>query len=608
MNITYSHNGRSITKEIKGPYSSFLCSDGYGSYFSQGIKKNYSFYQGFANRYPEDDVWTLFTFIERLMPEREIIELQQTILQTTLVTRKGSVSFSCSDKNTLEIRLSELQELHLTIDPRKIYDFSTDGRTFRFFIENGIQFIEYTKKNSCEEYNLYLGIIGGTIKNEQSGVWVPRDYEYDKQRNNATTTQYVYDGLVITPIEKTIHCIQGRTKEEIVELAKQIGQSDQQRIKVEPTLLCSNDEEYLAYLMSLKSLNDLLIDTAEGTGIYAGFYWFFHYWTRDEAITLGGLIAEKTIPDVVKKILLRMFSKVGFDGRMPNRFPPSLLGTSDGGGWAVKRFFDAIDLFSESEREQIIDTIEESVKRLLEHHTMDDFEINDDKETWMDTTGGVPDTRSGMRIEMQALRLLQYRELSYVRPSASEHYKQLEAVLREKVKDLLFDGKRLADGATYDEEQKRWVVDTTQRPNIFLAYYLYPELLTANEWERVFDSAIEALWLEWGGFATIDKKHPWFKESYTGENNASYHRGDSWFFVNHLAAIAMHSLNADKYKENISKILEATKQEIFQMGILGANAEISSAEKLRPEGTWQQAWSMGTFIELIHRVHRDFDE
>jgi glycogen debranching enzyme len=184
------------------------------------------------------------------------------------------------------------------------------------------------------------------------------------------------------------------------------------------------------------------------------------------------------------------------------------------------------------------------------------------------------------------------------RKQAKKEYEEREQELKKNVRDHFFHGTILADGLLPDERE--WIVDKTIRPNIFLAYYIYPELLEQEEWESVFDTALEHLWLEWGGLTTIEKGHKYFKDTYTGENDDSYHRGDSWFFVNNLAAIALHRCNAEKYEKYISKIGEASSFDLKWQGILGASSEVSSAKELRAEGTWQQAWSLGTLIELFH--------
>lgn len=87
-------------------------------------------------------------------------------------------------------------------------------------------------------------------------------------------------------------------------------------------------------------------------------------------------------------------------------------------------------------------------------------------------------------------------------------------------------------------------------------------------------------------------------------DNRSYHRGDSWFWINNLAAICMHRLDKKKYQQQIKFICEASMKDILFNGIPGHHAELSSASELRSEGCLSQAWSAATFIELVHELKK----
>ena len=169
----------------------------------------------------------------------------------------------------------------------------------------------------------------------------------------------------------------------------------------------------------------------------------------------------------------------------------------------------------------------------------------------------------------------------------------METHLRKKVRKIFFDGNNLYDGY-YPHKN---IVEKVIRPNIFIAAYIYPQLLTGKEWMNCFDNALEALWLPWGGIATIDKKNDNFHDTHTGENPGSYHQGDSWFYVNNLAAIVLFRLNKRKYTGYISKIMEASREEILSRGAVGAHGEVSSAKELKSEGCVSQAWSNAMYLE-----------
>src|SRR3989344_7037768 len=200
------------------------------------------------------------------------------------------------------------------------------------------------------------------------------------------------------------------------------------------------------------------------------------------------------------------------------------------------------------------------------------------------------DTRQGARIEIQALRLNMYKLAR--RLTGKEKYQVLEATLAQRVREKFLKLPLLADG----------LEDWTVRPNIFIAYYVYPELLKAKEWEECFDGVLEKLWLDWGGLATIDKNHPLFCSTYTGEFPKSYHRGDSWFWLNNLAAIALYRVNSKKYRSYIEKMLAASENIILRRGGGGRLAAVGLGPESRAQGCPAMAWSGAMYIEAVEEI------
>ena len=164
--------------------------------------------------------------------------------------------------------------------------------------------------------------------------------------------------------------------------------------------------------------------------------------------------------------------------------------------------------------------------------------------------------------------------------------------MKIKVRQKFWNGNILADGLD----------DWTIRPNIFIASYIYPELLTQKEWEACFENSLKSLWLEWGGLATIDKKNKLFADTNTGENNQSYHRGDSWFWINNLAAIQLNKINNKKFEKYIKKIIDASTEDILWKGCIGCASELSSAKELTSQGCFNQAWSNAMYMEMVDGV------
>ena len=295
-----------------------------------------------------------------------------------------------------------------------------------------------------------------------------------------------------------------------------------------------------------------------------------------------------------KKILWKYLAISG-KATMPRMIGGEGVQSADSPSWLFFRINEFIDLLQKQRKLKTYITSKEMnfVQQKLQE-TLDDLWktrfndliTNNQGETWMDTVYG-EDKRDGARIEIQAGTLAMLNFLS----SLTGKKDPRETALKKSVKSSFWKTNMLKDGKE----------DPILRPNLFLAALFYPKLLTKKEWTACFDKALKSLWLDWGGLSSIDKKHPLFTAKSTGENPKSYHRGDSWFWINNLAALAMYRTDKKKFGKYIRKIKEASLKE-QQMGIIGHSAEISSAEKLKSEGCLSQLWSNATLVELQEEV------
>jgi len=221
-------------------------------------------------------------------------------------------------------------------------------------------------------------------------------------------------------------------------------------------------------------------------------------------------------------------------------------------------------------------------------------------ETWMDTSCG-ESNRSGVRVEIQALYLSMLRLAEFLNRflelKNAHEYKQQDHEMKTLIKQRL-----MIDGTLLDGADNNGNPDMSIRPNIFLAYYACPHLLKKDEWIKTFDKVINECYLDWGGFSSISKNHPLFQANHTGINNQSHHHGDSWYYINNIAAFCLHDLDAEKYADKIAKIAEASKNEMLFSGFLGSCAELSSASHQSSDGCLCQAWSAATLIELLSKL------
>ena len=235
-------------------------------------------------------------------------------------------------------------------------------------------------------------------------------------------------------------------------------------------------------------------------------------------------------------------------------------------------------------------------------HFEDGLFRNNACETWMDTSFN-DDGRKGFRIEIQALHYCLYEaiiQLGKLLGTDISAVADEQKDFKEKIRESFLQDGRLIDG--FDRQ-----IDWAYRPNIFLAGVIAPELFSTADWEKNIDEHLEKLQMAWGGLSTIEKTNPLFQAEYTGQNNKSYHRGDSWYFVNNLTAKFLHQVNAQKYKDVIKKILDASAKDILDLGLAGCASEVSSAKEQRAEGCLAQAWSAATYIEAMGEIYPLYD-
>ena len=447
--------------------------------------------------------------------------------------------------------------ISLTFDIRDSYASAPEsGREYRMEERDGIIWVSYP----LEKIVIGIKIHGGYKIIDK---WVEREYPLDAARHSSPSKLWVYEGIELVARKACIAV--GQSEREV---QKELARAMQFRIKKSPAFVKLKKDGHnsaLASRLAKFSLLSLRVfnDKKKLIGLYGGLPWFFQFWPRDEAIAMTAfapLMYKEAKQLASRRVLL-------FSGRKP--FPAiinlsgehSELQSIDGSLWWMQKL----------KKLKVKDVpLELDAK----------FVMNGAKETWMDS---IP--REGARIEIQALKLALMRGAP-VEKEFSEH-----------VKKSFFNGELLADGIEPDGQ-----VDKTIRPNCFLAYYIYPDLLSSEEWETVFDLALSHLWCAWGGFATLEKFHPEFCGAHTGQDAKSYHQGDSWFWINNLAAIALNRVNSEKYRQYTQQILDASARDLLSCGIPGHASELSSANEFAPSGSPVQLWSSATFIELFEEL------
>lgn len=464
--------------------------------------------------------------------------------------------------NSLVYEASENSDIEIVLDIKESYSSSECGRFYEILQEKDKIIVHYTQEG------LELKEVFVAFKSQNNQVcpikeWALRQYPLDKERNSPPFERYVFRALRFQGETKVVAAV-AETKEEAVReveyvfknLARLKKASQQELKKGYPKILCQDKSIGLAYLCAVHSLKSLLCYANKGKrvlGLYAGLPWFFQFWGRDEGFCLKAL--KELEPKAAEEILTTRLKGL-------NRKAKG-LNLTDQEAWYFKR----------AEGFAFARPTAQAVLRKILLNKIEPFVLA--TETWMDSI-----QRQRAPLELQCFLL-----------GVCPQDKALKKIVQEK----FWNGKILADGFNPNSN----LADFTLRPNIFLAAYLYPALLSETQWTQCFQNALKGLWLKWGGLASIDKTSPFFYTQHTGEAPTSYHQGDSWFYLNNLAALVLWQTNPSRFKNYIQKIIQASVQEILWQGIVGHHAELSSAGSFQSQGCLAQAWSSAAFLELI---------
>jgi hypothetical protein len=664
MLITHKIKKLKVSKDVSNTLerglSLFLVSRR-GHYFalSANPKDAITNFTGWFNAIGSSDGFTLYKTVDNIYIDKDPTEL---INNFTNIERRSSevIENFVIAKNGLIYNVSSYHGLiNIDLDFRGIYDSDDKGRIYKIYKLEGmnILLVEYTKyrDESLKEMvkKSYLAIKGANFGYTLKNTWSHKYYHYDAYRKN-DPERYVYNALQVL-CKKNVKLYFGFSddKEEAISKVNDISDNDEKIgtvydhyienvIKTKSEIhKVTGPEVAMAYANCVHAIDGLLmhlqVDHKKVTGLWAGLPWFHQYWARDELISMQALILEHRY-ESSKEIILRYLSDIKIDGRLSNRYPSTELGNADGIGWLFKRIYDYMIIceqrnnfdvyFTLYDLKYIRERLQFTIKSLLKNYSKEGLLINGNLETWMDTyfNGSAYNTdyREGARIEIQTLFLNMLKLMNLLNNYLANkfvkkheklvsitdnqyNYKKLEEDTTEIVRNKFFKG---VNGLNVLNDGYDCTMSEIVRPNIFLAYYLYPELVSPKDWESTFDNALSKLWCEWdidtvkcGGLSTIDKSNGLYQPYYTGIDNKSYHRGDSWFWINNLAAIAMYRLNKEKYDTYIQKIMHASTQDILYWGFIGYASELASSGWFKSGGCLCQTWSITTFIELIHEMY-----
>ena len=512
--------------------------------------RTFSKYQGLFLR--RDN--SLFKYLDGVRFDADIHHVQRYSNRVVLSTGNGRISLE-STSDGLRITSKQRVTAFIDLDTRFIDDYDDKGRIYDVVHDDDHVNIDYTKYHSDDlsavAYDASFSM--RTTSWSEIGEWQATRHTYDERRDDSSNVWVYRAGRVdVSPDNPvTIHL---PVKQHVVDTQMQ----------------------------------EFLYEEDNTTRVAAGYPWFYQAWSRDEIISLHPLMESKA--SLAKSILVR----AARTGQGAKSVEGSDLASADTPGWVAKRLSqlrdkDGVELTDEEQ-----DVFVNYFETYLSSQTFKDhLVINGELETWMDTAGDTGDTRRGRRVEIQAGLLA---ILDILDDLSDQDYHRRYVKTKQHVQRLLVDNGILNDGYVDGG------VDDTVRPNVFLAYYLHDNMVKDAVWRQTFNAVIDACWLSWGGFSSIGQDHELFQARHTGTDNQSYHRGDSWYYVNNIAALALHDFSASSYLKYIEKIRSASLKDYTGQLAIGACSEISDAEEQRSAGCVSQAWSLATLRELLDTV------
>jgi len=642
MKINYDLLGEVYTYEqidsLESSKLNFLLTNSKGDFANFGVLNNSCKFQGFSIYSKENE---LYKFIDEILvvgmkpksityggyfARRDFISnLTQETLKDSIVdnidyTDSSFDRFYLSGAGGMTYEIGNFSgEIIIDLDMRKLSDFEVWGRNYNVYKKEGVVFVEYTKKiGDVDAYKLYFGVKAINFSYELISEFVKKEYSYTKSRNS-DFERYVYRLMKINISEnKLIYFGAGFSEQEVLEQIYLLEFHKFELINYDKNLFSDNinlpefkkaisQSISVAYRLSNSSIYKFLnknIDKKEMIeGFYAGYPWFTQVWARDELVSirafinLGDLLLVKT---KLFSYLNNISEKTGSLKRIEQR---GSLESFDSVFILAKRFEDLIFYLEEKRSLNIfltkteLELIFKKLKLAFMNITRDFWDSEQELlkvkrgDSWMDTI----EVFYPLDIQVQFLNFVSFLAILsqiLLKKEESMHFLDFEGLLKEKIK-LTY----LRNGILYNEPFK-----DNLTCNVFLAYYYYPDLFLKEDWESIFDTSLKYLKTPWNAISSLSKNDKDFQPEYTGENDKSYHMGDSWFWINNITAIVLDDLNEHKYRREIKDLVHNSTKDILTMGTIGFSSEVSSASSQKAQGTMAQLWSSATYIEMIDKI------
>ncbi|MFT4308584.1 MAG: amylo-alpha-1,6-glucosidase [Candidatus Woesearchaeota archaeon] len=492
---------------------------------------------------------------------------------------------STSRSTTLTIRTSRPATGVLRFDIRHVYDSQPFHKHYTLEDLNARGARAYTLAFAKESVGdtryditetIRFGLYGTNVGDEKTDQWTVIEDGFDARRNGTEANHHVYEPVRFTECETII--ITTKTR-----LAP-TGET--------PRAEAVGSKRELVRIAATEQLEGSVLTRGSAKHVLAGFPWFFQEWSRDTAMSIGGMRSILSTSERIN-ILLRLARSL-HESEASIQSDPTSLRTADAMGLVMWRLSE--EELSPQKRKTIAKILEDHL-HALDTRIQDGLLTSGERETWMDT---MPGWRAGACIEIQALyaRMLGFAFTL----TGYNHYADQRARFIERVRHS-FIGE---DGRIIDHRDPDGVPFTYATNNAFLAYVVEPELFEEGTWVWTFDEWLTRLSTpeQPGIIFSLEERSPLFRPYHEGASDASYHRGDSWLFMNHLTALALHRLDRERYQDRVEAIIEAAVRDSLELGAFLGLSEVSSAHSQDSNGCWAQTWSAATLLELFDELER----
>jgi hypothetical protein len=626
----------------------FLLTNPKGDFLNLGIESNSCKYQGF--NVCKNSTVEIFKFIESIFPvgvDVDRVKYNGSTIERTFKSKfteelsykdsEGDASDDFFYENKVlttdsffvgptggliyEINNFEGQVI-LDLDMRKKNDFNKSGRDFNVFSEGGVVYVEFTKVNGKYSYKQFMAIKAQNFSYDLVEKFVNKHYEFTRLQKsdwkwsvfrlmnvNVLNRKKIFFGCGFSLDEANEQVVLlEKYEKDLIEISNvEVNDIFSNKSKFDKPLSESVSVGYdLSVLATYKFLKVDLKNSSIGVGSFAGFPYFSNVWARDDIFGLRALINLGEIGLVKSRIDFYLNSIDSTTGGIKNLLSRDGDTNCDIVFLLSKRIEDFLfylvdnhelsKVYSQSELSAIYQKLNLSFHNVVRHNWDFDSELIKVKNSY----GFRDKLFDSFPLNVQVLFLSFSSSMAFLGKisglddDCEEVIKFLdfEELLRIKIRSSYVQNGILysnldCDKITYE---------------VFSTYYFCPDLFSKVEWEEIFDRSLMVLRNDWHGISSLSSNHKHFVDEHSGQDGKSRDLGDSFFYMNNLAAICLNDLNSSKYSSIINKILLSSTHDILECGSVGYSSELSSSSEKKSEGNLAQLTSSTSYIELVDKL------